>query len=227
MTGTERTAERPTLFTLALNYLPLGQLATGAALIVGFAPSIVCAIIAALLWLYLLPPIVCRLTLLVFGRPHGRGLSQQDRPYKVWWFIYQWQIVFNRLPWLEEILRLTPGLYALWMGLWGGRVSPVVFWAPGALVIDRPLVVVERGAIIGAGAGLAGHAGTIGPDGAYRIDVAPAHVGAGAMMGARSGLAAGAELAAGVMLPAGRMIKPFTRWDGTTKQSLADGGDDA
>ena len=123
MTGTERTAERPTLFTLALNYLPLGQLAAGVVLIVWLAPSIVCAIVAALAWLYLLPPIVCRLTLLTFGRPHGRGLSQQDRAYKVWWFIYQWQIVFNRLPWLEEILRLTPGLYALWMCLWGGRVD--------------------------------------------------------------------------------------------------------
>jgi len=34
MTGTERTAERPTLFTLGLNYLPLGQLVIGVAIIV-------------------------------------------------------------------------------------------------------------------------------------------------------------------------------------------------
>ena len=65
-------------------------------------------------------------------------------------------MVFNRLPWLEEILRLMPGLYALWLFLWGGRVSPLVYWAPGSLVIDRPLVIVERGAVIGAGAGLVG-----------------------------------------------------------------------
>ena len=73
--------------------------------------------------------------------------------------------MFNRLPWIEEILRLVPGLYALWIFLWGGRVSPLVYWAPGSLVIDRPLVIVEAGAVIGMGAGLAGHAGTLAPDG--------------------------------------------------------------
>ena len=44
-----------------------------------------------------------------------------------------------------------------------GKVSPVVYWAPGALVLDRPLVVIERGALIGAGAGLTSHAGTLTP----------------------------------------------------------------
>jgi hypothetical protein len=45
-------------------------------------------------------------------------------------------------------------------------------------------------------------------------------------MGVRSGMSAG-ELASGQMLPAGRMIKPFTRWDGKSKQALGPGGDDA
>jgi hypothetical protein len=218
---------RLTPYTLALNYLPLLQLLAGAAAVCMLARSPAAAIAIALAWLYLLPPLACRLTLLLFGRPQGRGLTQHDRAYKVWWFTAQWQIVFNRLPWLEEVLRLTPGLYALWMFLWGGKVSPVVYWAPGALVLDRPLVVIERGALIGAGAGLTSHAGTLTPDGDWRIDIAPVRVGRGALMGARSGLAAGAELADGQMLPAGRMIKPFTRWDGLAKRSLAaEEGDD-
>jgi hypothetical protein len=164
--------------------------------------------------------------LLLFGRPHGRALTQHDRAYKVWWFTYQWQVLFNRLPWLDEILRLVPGLYSLWMFLWGGHVSPLVYWAPGALVVDRPLLVVERGAVIGAGAGLSGHSGTLAPDGSFRIDIGTAHIGRGAIMGVRSGLSAG-ELASGQMLPAGRMIKPFTRWDGKTKHALSLGDDNA
>jgi hypothetical protein len=223
MTATERIVERRelTAYTLTLNYLPLAQLLAGAAVVATQSTSVGAAILWSLAWLYLLPPLACHLTLLVFGVPYGRALSQHDRAYKVWWFTYQWQVVFNRLPWLDEILRLVPGLYALWLFLWGARVSPLVFWAPGALVIDRPLLMVESGAVIGAGAGLVGHVGLLAPDGSYRVDIAAPRIGRGAMMGARSGLSAGSELAPGQMLPAGRMIKPFTRWDGSAKRGVA------
>jgi hypothetical protein len=213
-------------YTLALNYLPLVQLLAGAAFVYWQATSAASVILWALAWLYLLPPVVCRLTLALFGRPHGRALTQDTRAYKVWWFTYQWQVVFNRVPWMEDILRIAPGLYALWIFLWGGRVSPLVYWAPGALVIDRPLVTVETGAVVGIGAGLVAHVGTLAPEGGYRVDIAAPHVGRGAMMGARSGLSAGAELCANAMLPAGRMIRPFARWDGTAKQDLAVSQDD-
>jgi len=222
MTAAERIVEPRTLttYTLALNFLPVTQLIAGAALVVTQATSVVGAIMCALTWLYLVPPLVCRLAILLFGSPSGRALTHRDRAYKIWWFTWQWQVVFNRLPWLEEILRLVPGLYALWIALWGGRASALAYWGPGARITDRPLVIVEAGAVIGMDAGLAGHAGTLAPDGTYRVDVMAPRVGAGAIMGVRSGLGPGAALAAGVLLPAGRMIKPFTRWDGTTRRSL-------
>jgi hypothetical protein len=222
MTAAERTVERRELtsYTLALNYLPLTQLLTGATVIATQTTSLGTAIVWSLAWLYLLPPLACRLAIFLFGAPYGRGLSQHDRAYKVWWFTCQWQAVFNRLPWLDEILRLVPGLYALWLFLWGGRVSPLVYWAPGSLVVDRPLVIVETGAVIGGYAGLVGHVGTLAPDGSYRVDIAAPRVGRGAMMAVRSGLSAGAELAPGQMLPAGRLIKSFKRWDGVARRSL-------
>jgi hypothetical protein len=230
MTAVERTPAAAgasiTGYTLALNYLPIVQLLAGATLVASQASSLRSALLWSIGWFFLLPPFACRLALLLFGRPYGRALTQAAPAYKVWWFIHQWQLVFNRLPWIEEILRLVPGLYALWIFLWGGRVSPLVYWAPGSLVIDRPLVIVETGAVIGMGAGLAGHAGTVAADGSYRVDIAAPRVGRGAMMGARSGLGPGAELAAGALLPAGRMIKPFMLWDGTTKRSIAGEGTD-
>jgi hypothetical protein len=207
-------------YSLALNYLPLAQIALGAVVVWSLASSAMSAIGLAVAWIYLVPPLVCRLTIAVFGRPSGRALRQDSRAYKVWWFIYQWQVLHNRVPWLEEVLRLVPGLYAAWLCLWGGRVSPLAYWAPGSLAFDRPLVVVERGALIGAGAGLVGHAGTLAADGSYQIDIGPARVGRGAIMGARSGLSAGAELADNTMLPAGRLIRPFTHWDGRVKQRI-------
>src|SRR5262245_49267518 len=95
-----------TAFTLALNYLPLVQLLTGAAVVAAVGHSNRSRFFIAVAWLYLVPPLVCRMTILVFGRPQGRGLTQNTRAYKVWWFTHQWQVVFNRLPWLEELLRL-------------------------------------------------------------------------------------------------------------------------
>lgn len=222
MTAAEPAIARPhiTGYTLVLNYLPLAQLLAGVAFVVSQATSLTAVILWSLAWLYLLPPIVCHVALLVFGRPSGRGLTQETRAYKVWWFTYQWQIVFNRVPWLEEILRLTPGLYALWIFLWGGRASPLVYWSPGSVAFDRPLIVVERGAVIGVRAGLVGHLARIEPDGTYRVDIGTSRVGRGAMLAVRSGLSAGSEIAPNQLLPAGRMIKPFTRWDGGTRHSI-------
>jgi hypothetical protein len=229
MTGSERgpavTGRRRagvTAYSLALNYLPLAQLVLGAAFVAWRAQSLRSVLLWSAAWLYLVPPVVCRFALLLFGRPEGRELTQDRRAYKVWWFTHQWQVVFNRLPWLEELLRLVPGLYALWIRSWGGRVSPWAYWGPGSLVVDRHLVVVEAGAVIGMGAGLTGHIGTLAADGTYLVDVAAPRVGRGAIMGARSGLGPGAELAPHQVLPAGRMIPPFVRWDGTAMRAIGE-----
>jgi hypothetical protein len=211
---------RVTAFTLALNYLPLVQLLVGAVVVASQAGSLRSRFLWSLAWLYLVPPLICRLTLLVFGYPQGRGLTQDTRAYKVWWFTHQWQVVFNRLPWLEELLRLVPGLYALWIRLWGGQVSPWAYWGAGSIVVDRHLVIVEAGAVIGMGAGLTGHIGHLDADGTYTVDVAAPRVGRGAIMGTRSGLGPSAELAPDQVLPAGRLIPPFVRWDGTRKRPI-------
>jgi hypothetical protein len=223
--GLVKTEARPTAFTLAMNYLPLAQLLVGAAVVSALASSRRSALLWSGAWLFLLPPAVCRLTFLFYGRPYGRALTQDTRDYKVWWFTHQWQVVFDRLPWLEELMRLVPGLYALWLRLWGATVSPWVYWGAGSLVVDRPLLIVEPGAVVGMGGGVTGQLGTLAEDGTYRVDVAPPRVGRAAIMGTRSGLGPGAELAASQVLPAGRLIPPFVRWDGKGKHPIPEPAD--
>jgi hypothetical protein len=208
-------------FTLALNYLPITQLLLGSAGIWALSDSVASMVVLAVIWIFLVPPLVCRLTFSLFGTPFGIGLTQDSRAYKIWWFSHQWQAVFNRLPWIEELLRLMPGLYSAWINLWGGNASTLVYWSPGCIVIDRPLIIVEAFAVIGGHSGLTGHLGRIGEDGSYRVDIAAARVGSRAMMGAGSALGPGAELVAGRLLPAGRILPPFTRWDGASKQRVA------
>ena len=56
--------------------------------------------------LYLLPVVVVRAFLAV--RPLTLGqLATDDPGFLAWWFSAQWQVVFVRLPFLEELLRLV------------------------------------------------------------------------------------------------------------------------
>lgn len=213
-----------TAFTLALNYLPVGLIFAGV-LIAMSIPSAGGRTLFAVFWLYLFPPLFCRAVLAIYGRPHGRGLNQEARAYKVWWFLTQFQVIFSRIPWLEEVLRLVPGAYSAWLNLWGSRVSLFAYWAPGARVVDRYLVVVERGAVIGNGSAITGHLGTLATDGSYTVDVASATVEAGAILGANSGLGPGCRIGSNEVLPAGRLLPPFSVW--TDGRKIKDGGMEA
>lgn len=164
-----------------------------------------------LFWIYIVPPALGRFVLTLFGRPTG-AFTQDMQGYRVWWTLTQLQMLFNRMPFLEEALRLAPGLYALWISLWGGRLSPLAFIGPGALITDRYLIEVDRGAVIGMNAALAGHMVTRDDQGRWRVLVAAPRVEAEAIMGGASGLGPGAVLSAGAMLPTGRRVGPFDHW---------------
>ena len=63
-----------TLFSLLLNYIPFLYLLSGGYIAWAWIdPSWGWAFV--ILWIYFVPPIVCRLTLLFFARPEGRDRS--------------------------------------------------------------------------------------------------------------------------------------------------------
>ncbi len=210
MTGDPQ-LERPDGISLALNYVPLLHVASGLALALSACSSWTARSSFLVLWLYLLPPLVSRLTLLAFGRPAGHA-NMQSRAYRVWWFLTQWQMVFNRLPWLEELLRLVPGLYPLWIGLWGGRLSQFAFVSPGVLITDRYLVDVGRGAVLGMKCTLAGHIAVRDDSGRFLVLIGTPTVEAEAIVGGEAGVGPGATVRAGQMLPAGRRVAPYGEW---------------
>lgn len=200
--------ERPSGYSLGMNLVPLA-----------FAVSIGMVIWAAgllpgLAWLYLAPPLLGRFALSLFGRPEGEALDQGSRAYRVWWLLTQLQMPFNRFPFLEELLRLVPGLYALWLNLWGSSASPVVFWGPGALVLDRYSLRIKAMAVVGTRAVLAGHLAVKDEQGNYRLAVAPVEIGAGALIGGNAGIGPGCFVADGEEVPAATFMRPFTRWEG-------------
>lgn len=203
--------EQPSGFSLALNFLPLLHILSGAILSLLTFDTTLARLGCAVVWLFLLPPVLGRLCIAAFGRPQGR-LSQHMTGYRVWWVLTQLQTPFNRLPWLEELLRLVPGLYAAWIALWGGRLSPFAYVGPGVIITDRYSVTVGRGAVLGFGSALAGHMALRDEQGRWLVVVATPIVEPEGIVGGGAGLGPGAVLRAGHMLPAGRRVGPFEIW---------------
>lgn len=210
--------EKPSAFSLGLNVLPFLHLASGLGLAIALLETTGARFAAFSGWIYLLPPIASRLTMLAFGRPQGE-LTQDMSAYRVWWVLTQWQILFNRLPWLEELLRLVPGLYALWIGLWGGHLSARAYVAAGVTITDRHAVRVEQGAILGMKSVLLGHLVTRTDAGRWLVLAAAPVVESEAILGGDARLGPGAILRARQMLPVGRHIRPFDEWPRSKKSS--------
>ena len=66
-------------------------------------------------------------------------------------------MIFCRLPMLEEIMRLVPGLYSLWLRLWGARVGRLTYWGAGLRILDRSFLHIGDDVIFGAAVRLNPH----------------------------------------------------------------------
>jgi hypothetical protein len=205
---------KPSGYSLALNFLPLLHLVAGAAAVLWLVDGAPARIGVALAWIYILPPLSGRVAMGLFGAPQGADLGQEARAYKVWWFLMQMQVLFNRFPFFEELLRMVPGLYALWLNAWGARVSTVVYWGAGAVVVDRQSARIGPRAVIGIRAVISGHLAVKDPSGAFRVTLAPVEIGEGALIGAYAGIGPGCRVAAGEDVPAAAFLRPFTQWTG-------------
>lgn len=210
----ERAApERPDGLSLAMNVLPFGLIALGVVVSVSVADG-GAAVALFLAWLYLVPALIGGAVTRLWPTPTGTfGLG--DPGYRHWWLMLQLQLPFNRLPFLEEALRLVPGLYPLWIRLWGGHLSAQSFVGPGVMIGDRHLIRVGPRAVLGARAGFSGHIAFRDDTGRWRVTVAPCFVGPDAIVGGDAGMGPGAELAPGATLPAARHLGPHRHWPPT------------
>lgn len=178
----------------ALAVLPIALAWTGSAngAIVWLTPSVV----------YLLPVLAVRLFTTI--RPLTLGQVSTDDPgFLAWWFSAQWQVLFVRLPFLEELIRLVPGLYSFWLRLWGARIGSLVYWAPGVMILDRPLVRIGSRVIFGMGVRLNPHVIAPFDDGRVGLHIGHVTIGDDALVGGYSLLLPGSRIEAGAI------TKPF------------------
>lgn len=204
---------------VAMTYFPLAFLATGL-ILAAKQSTVFIAVAVFLMWLYLLPPLLCRLAIASWGQPLTDGATPNQRAFKVWWLLTQLQMPFNRIGLLEELLRLVPGVYSLWLNSWGARASLFTFWARDVLISERYLLTIEPNVVVASQTGIAGHLVSRNKDGQLILVVAPVVVERGATIGIRSGLGPGCRLFTGEVLPAGRILPAFTGWKDGRKVRL-------
>jgi hypothetical protein len=161
--------------------------------------------------LFLAPPFMVRVTTLV--SPLGSGaIDARSREFLHWWFTAQCQIVFARFPFLEEVLRVVPGLYSIWLRLWGAKIGSLVFWSPGVTILDRPLVEIGSRVVFGLGVRINPH--VLAPDrsGQTMLHVGVVSIGDDALVGGYSLLLPGSSIGAGEITPPHRSLRPFARF---------------
>lgn len=194
------------LALIAIGYVPL--LHAAGALSMWFLPQpLPVRAIAFVTVLYVVPALLVRVTPQRAGT-YGAG----ERQFLVWWWTQQLQTLFNRLPFLEELLRVVPALYSAWLRLFGARVGSLVYWAAGTRLLDRQLVRVGNAVVFGAGVRMSGHMMVRRADGSLELTVAPVTVGGASVVGAFVLLAPGVEVEEGSFVPATVEIAPHRKW---------------
>ncbi|HWB61829.1 MAG TPA: hypothetical protein VG733_20270, partial [Chthoniobacteraceae bacterium] len=182
------------LLMLALNFLPLAHAALITVVLLGSSPDWRFRVANALGVLYLLPPLTARLVLRFVPIPQGR-IAMGSRAFFAWWTTFQLQVIFCRLTFLEEMLRLVPGLYSLWLRLWGSRIGRLTYWSPGTTITDRSFLRIGDDVVFGAGVRLNAHVLAKNKSGAMELILAEVKIGDGAVVGGYSLLTAGTEIA--------------------------------
>lgn len=194
---------------VALNYFSILFIITGVTLTCLFNTTTLAHGLFLTGWFYLVPPLLARIIILFFGKPAGL-VSTASRTHTIWWCLFQLQLVFNRFPFLEEILRLVPGLYALWLNLWGAKVNVFCFWAPGVTVMDRYQMEIGKGAILGTGCLLSAHVLVKKSNGEMILVVDQLKIGANALIGVHAMLSPGCHIHPSEIVPANKLLKPYT-----------------
>ncbi|NET74012.1 MAG: acyl transferase, partial [Sphaerospermopsis sp. SIO1G2] len=79
------------------------------------------------------------------------------KKYSPWWGSHQIQVIYIAIPLLESILRLIPGMFSLWLKLWGSKIGKNVYWTPSLEIADRSLLEIGDNVVIGHRVSISSH----------------------------------------------------------------------
>jgi len=168
---------------------------------------------AGVIVLYILPPVLARCILRLWPIRED-CIHIPSRDYFIWWIVLNLQVVFCRLPFLEELMRIIPGAYSGWLRLWGSRTGSFIYWAAGLRILDRSFLDIGNGVAFGAGVRLNPHVIAENADGKMELMLARVRIGDRAIIGGYALLTAGTVIADDENTRACLISPPFSHWQG-------------
>ena len=148
--------------------------------------------------LYLFPLFCFRVHNWIFKNKDGVAYLVGDK-YIPWFGGHQIQQIYIAFPALETLLRMVPGLFSLWLRLWGAKIGKGVYWTPGLEITDRDRLEVGDHVIFGHRVGLYGH--VIKPkNDNLLLFTRRIRIGSGAFIGAAARIGPGVRIDAGALV---------------------------
>ncbi len=145
--------------SLAANLIPVMIIMLIAACVLRFIiSSTLISFLLLAFMVYLLPPLLWRLSRILVPVEHGISSLEEDAElFNGWVISHELQKIYNSFPALEIFLKCIPGFYSAWLRLWGAEIGSEVQWSLGGKVIDRPFIQIGDRCIIGQNAQLKAH----------------------------------------------------------------------
>jgi hypothetical protein len=149
--------------------------------------------------LYIFPLASYRIHNVFFPLKKGKSIIDTSK-YSSWWGGHQIQLIYYACPTLEALLRVVPGVFSLWLRLWGSKVGKGVYWTPNVEIDDRGLVEIGDNVVFGHKIEIISH--IVGPKkGGLSLYSQNVKIGKDCFIGAGSRLGPGAEIESGTFLP--------------------------
>jgi hypothetical protein len=184
------------------------------AMVVGSGASVVFAFwcrepwlfAVAFAFLYVLPVLCFRIHQLIAPIKMG-GSHLAGKGYSGWYGGHQIQLLYLYLPILERLLRMLPGVFSLWLRLWGAKVGKGIYWTPHFEVSDRSLLSVGDKVIFGHRVTIVAH--LIKPTRKnLLLYVKPVEIGSQAFIGAGTVIGPGVTVKDGAFVAIGSHLYP-------------------
>lgn len=137
--------------------------------------------------------------------------------YSPWWGTHQIQLIFIAFPFLEEILRLIPGLFSFWLRLWGAKVGRNVYFAPHFRIADRSLIEIGDDVVFGYQVSVSSHIVKKSRHDLL-LFVRPIRIGAGAFIGVGVVIGPGVTIEANTSIDGGMHLYPNKVYAGKNRR---------
>ena len=142
--------------------------------------------------------------------PIEEGNSTIIGSYSPWYGTHMIQLVFIGFPSCERLLRLFPGLFSVWLRLWGSKVGKSVYYTPLLELADRGLLEIGHGCVFGYNVKISCHYITPSREKGLKLYVRKVVIEDGGFVGAASRLAPGVRVKSGALVKAAVDVYPDT-----------------